>query len=1056
MTTTSKIQMPELQGDYGHLPLLNPAKPVQSLMEIAKKMGPIFRFEKPTQSTVYLSGRDLAAEVSDETRFDKSVSQALQNVRAFSGDGLFTSWTHEPNWKKAHNILLPSFSQKAMKGYHNMMADIAIQLVQKWERLNAGDAVDVSEDMTRLTLDTIGLCGFNYRFNSYYRENFHPFIESMTGALGEAMSKLQRTETDEAFLRKKEEVFQQNIQSMFSLVDQLIEERKEQPEQEWADDLLSHMLRSKDPETGEGLSDENIRFQIITFLIAGHETTSGMLSFAFYYLLKNPDVLKKAQEEADRVLTDSVPSYKEVKKLKYVQMILNETLRLWPTAPAFSLYAKEDQVIGGEYSIGRGEEVTVLLPQLHRDRSVWGEDAEEFKPERFEDMSTIPPHAFKPFGNGQRACIGQQFALHEATLVMGLLLKHFDFTDHTGYELDVKETLTLKPNQFTMKVKSRKKWMGFSVQAEEALKASKTEAVSKPPEDAHQTPLLVLYGSNMGTSEGLAMELAEKGVRYGFNAKAAPLDEYTGRLPREGAVVIFSASYNGNPPDNAQKFTEWLRGADSDEVKGVQYTVFGCGDRNWASTYQRIPDLIDRTLEEKGAIRFALKGEGDADADFDGDYEAWQEEFWPSAASYFRVQLSAEEPAAGEGLSVEFVTGETAVPLSESYNAFTAEVSAAKELQSEVSGRSTRHIELLLPEGIGYKEGGHIGIFPKNSPEIVSRVLRRFRLNGQEQLLLNGEGASTSHLPKGHPIGVRELFSKYVELQEPVTRSQLKILAAVNVCPPHRMELEAMLANYPEEILAKRVTMLELLETYMACELPFEQFLNLLPSLKPRYYSISSSPEMSPEKVSLTVSVLKDTAWSGTGEYNGVASGYLARLLPGDRVTCFVKEPQSGFERPADSETPIIMVGPGTGIAPFRGFLQGRRALKERGYKLGEAHLYFGCRAREHDYLYEQELLDAEKDGLVTLHTAFSREEGMAKTYVQHLMKEDSSHLISLLDLKGHLYICGDGSKMAPDVETVMKESYKTEKNASEEDAEKWLADLQQQGRFAKDVWAGK
>ncbi|WP_277423905.1 bifunctional cytochrome P450/NADPH--P450 reductase [Bacillus sp. FJAT-42376] len=1048
--------MPELQGAYGHLPLLNPAKPVQSLMKIAEKMGPVFRFEKLSRSAVYVSGHTLAAEVSDESRFDKSVSQALQNVRAFSGDGLFTSWTKEPNWKKAHNILLPSFSQRAMKGYHSMMADIAIQLVQKWERLNAGDSIDVADDMTRLTLDTIGLCGFNYRFNSYYRQDFHPFIDSMTGALGEAMSKLQRTETDETYLKEKEKAFQKNIQSMFSLVDQLIAERKQLGKEEWPDDLLSHMLRSIDPESGEGLDDENIRFQIITFLIAGHETTSGLLSFAFYYLLKNPGALKKAQEEADRVLTSSVPAFKEVKKLKYVQMILNETLRLWPTAPAFSLYAKEDDVIGGEYAISKGEEVTILLPQLHRDPSVWGGDADQFKPERFDDMSRIPQHAFKPFGNGQRACIGQQFALHEAALVMGMLLKHFDFTDHTNYELEVKETLTLKPDHFTMKVKSRKPFTGFGVQAEEPPKKETTVAFLQPAEDAHQTPMLVLYGSNMGTSEGLAKELAEKGIRYGFKAEAAPLDAYAGKLPKEGAVVVLSASYNGNPPDNAVKFTDWLEGADPDELEGVHYTVFGCGDRNWASTYQRIPHLIDAAMEAKGAVRVAERGEGDADADFEGDYEAWENQLWASIAARFGIDLPIENTSDGPALSVEFVSGEMAPPIASGYGAITAEVAAVKELQSEESGRSTRHIEFLLPDGIGYKEGGHIGIFPKNSPELVNRVLRRFQLNGHEQLVLSGEGAGTSHLPKGRPVGVRELFTNFVEFQEPVTRSQLKILAAVNVCPPHRMELEAMLERYQEEILAKRVTMLELLEKYMACELSFEQFVGMLPALKPRYYSISSSPETSAGRVSLTVGVLKTAAWSGAGEYNGVASGYLSRLLPGDRVTCFVKEPQSGFERPANPETPLIMVGPGTGISPFRGFLQGRRALKEQGYKLGEAHLYFGCRARKHDYLYEQELIEAEQDGLVTLHTAFSREEGKEKTYVQHLIKENASHLLSLLEKKGHLYICGDGSKMAPAVENVLTEIYQTEKAVSAGEAASWLADLQQQGRFSKDVWAGK
>ncbi|WP_338776959.1 cytochrome P450 [Metabacillus sp. FJAT-52054] len=1055
MTPRSRVPKLELKSSNHARPVLNPEKLVQSLMKVSERAGPIFQFDRPKNATIFISNHKLASEVFDESRFDKSVSHALQNLRPLSGDGLFTSWTHEPNWKKAHHILLPCFSQKAMKGYHSMMIDIAVQLLQKWERMNEGDSIDVSEDMTRLTLDTIGLCGFNYRFNSFYREQFHPFIESMGAALSDAMSKLMRSKKEAALFAEKEASFQAHIQVMFNLVDQVIEERKRLPEAEWADDLLSRMLRNTDPETGELLDDENIRFQILTFLIAGHETTSGLLSFAFYLLLKNKHVLQRAQEEADRVLTSSVPTYKEVKKLKYVQMILNETLRLWPTAPAISLYAKEPEVIGGRFALEKGQEVTVLIPRLHRDKSVWGDDAADFMPERFEDMSTIPPHAFKPFGNGQRACIGQQFALHEATLVLGLLLKHFDFIDHTDYQLDIKETLSWKPNGFTMKVKTRKKWIGPAPDMEKSIEESVIPSIQSKLENSHGSPLLILFGSNMGTSEGLAKQLAKRAAGLGFQVKIGPLDDFVCRLPNQGAVIIISSSYNGSPPDHARKFISWVAEANAAEMSGVAFAVFGCGDRSWSATYQRIPVYIDQKLEEKGALRIARLGQGDADTDLYGEYKEWERELWPSLASHFHIELQAESLEESDKLTVEFVSGDTLAPMAEVYKAFTAKIAVNKELQSSLSARSTRYIEISLPKDVNYREGGHIGILPCNSPESVNRVLRRFRLSGRETVVLKGEGAS--HLPMGQPIEVRKLLSACVELQHPVTRNQLKALTEATVCPPHKVELEAMLNRYQEDILAKRISILELLEKYMACELSFERYIGMLPALKPRYYSISSSPDKFPGRVSLTVSVLKEQAWSGAGEYKGVSSGYLAGLLPGDEVACFVREPLNGFQRPANPETPIIMVGAGSGVAPFRGFLQGRRVLQEQGCKLGVAHLYFGCRNSKHDFLYEQELKEAEKDGLVFLHTAFSREEGSAKIYVQQLIKEHASKLIALLlEKNGHLYICGDGSKMAPNVEGALKESYQAVKNASEEEAAAWLADLHQQGRFAKDVWPGK
>ncbi|MCD5322126.1 MULTISPECIES: bifunctional cytochrome P450/NADPH--P450 reductase [Pontibacillus] len=1056
MANARQIPSPKTYGPLGSLPLIDKDKMMQSLMKLADEYGPIFQFQFPGRLSTIISNHELIKEVSDESRFDKTVGPALQNVKAFGGDGLFTSETSEPNWKKAHNILLPSFSQQAMKGYHDKMADIAVQLVQKWSRLNDQESIHVTDDMTRLTLDTIGLCGFNYRFNSFYREELHPFVQNMVRGLDEAMSQLQRLGLQDKLMLKKKRQFQQDIQGMFTLVDQLIQDRKDQGDQ-GEDDLLSHMLKGHDPETGEKLSDENIRFQIITFLIAGHETTSGLLSFALHYLMKNPEVLEKAYAEVDEVLGDSgVPTYKQTKQLKYVRMILNEALRLWPTAPAFGLHAKEDTVIGGDIPIEQGETVMVLLPQLHRDKSVWGDDVEAFKPERFEDMKSIPQHAFKPFGNGQRACIGQQFAMHEATLVLGMLLQNFKFIDHTNYQLDVKETLTLKPEGLTMQVKPRRAQMAFQMTApkkEEDQKESKKEA-SVPK---HGTPLLLLYGSNLGTAKGVARELAEIGEAKGFSAHIASLDEYAGLMPLEGAVVIVSASYNGNPPDNAHEFVAWLDAAGENELTGVQYSVFGCGDRNWANTYQSVPKWIDEEMAKKGATPFAERGEGDASDDFEGQYETWEEGLWSKLAETFDLNLEGDTGQTANALTVEFVDGVTSTPLAKDHKAFTARVAESAELQGQTSERSTRHLDITLPSGVSYKEGDHLGIIPQNNQDLVDRVLRRFSLDGERFMVLSGSSGKTAHLPLDHPVSIKDLMTHYVELQEPATRAQIRELAANTTCPPHKVELEDLLQDevYKTEVLGKRTTMLQLLEKYMACELPFDRFVALLPPLKARYYSISSSPSVQEGKPSITVSIVRGPSWSGDGEYKGVASNYLASLEPGDEVACFINTPQSNFQLPESSETPMILIGPGTGVAPYRGFLQARQALREAGHELGEAHLYFGCRHPEQDYLYQEEFESFQENGLVKLHTAFSRLEGAEKTYVQDLLREDAEQVMGLLNKGARLYVCGDGSQMAPAVEEVLMESYEKIQSATREEAAEWLDGLQQKGIYAKDVWAG-
>ncbi|MBJ7930879.1 cytochrome P450 [Bacillus cereus group sp. N31] len=1045
-----EIPQPKTDGDFGNLLLLNKEKPLQSLMKIADQMGEIFKFETPNQVTRYVSSQRLVKEVCDESRFDKNIGPALKNVRSFAGDGLFTSWSYEKNWKKAHNILLPIFSQQAMKGYHAMMVDIAMQLIQKWERLNADEHIDVPEDMTRLTLDTIGLCGFNYRFNSFYRDQPHPFIMSMVRALDESMSQLQRVNPDDPSYKEKKFQLQKDIQYMNGLVDKIIADRKISGEQ--GDDLLAHMLNGKDPETGEVLDDENIRYQMITFLIAGHETTSGLLSFALYFLVKNPHILHKATEEATRVLIDPVPTYRQVKQLKYITMVLNESLRLWPTAPAFSLYPKEDTVLGGEYLLKQGEEIKVLIPQLHRDKIIWGEDVEEFRPERFENPSTIPQHAFKPFGNGQRACIGQQFAIHEAALVLGMMLKHFDFYDHENYELDIKETLTLKPEGLTLKAVSKKIPLG-GIPAPYREQPEKN--VRKVVDYVHNTPLLVLYGSNMGTSEGIARELVDIALSKGFAAQAASLDSHAGNLPKKGVVLIISASYNGNPPDNAKKFVEWLEKASEHEVKGVHYAVFGCGDKSWATTYQKVPFFIDEQLAIKGAERLTERGEGDASDDFEEAYEEWREQLWNDVADYFNLDIKGNETSAST-LSFEYVGSGAVATLTKVHSTFTAQVDKNKELQQPCSGRSTRHLEISLPSNVTYKEGDHLGVIPINYPELVNRVLTRFQLNGSHFIRLTSDNKKLVHLPLGRTVSINELL-QFVELQEPVTRHQLRAMAAKTVCPPHKIELEALLEKhvYKEQVLSRRLTMLELLERYPACEMEFSNFIELLPALRPRYYSISSSPRVNDQKLSITVGVVEDNAWSGNGKYRGIASTYLAQLKEGDSITCFISNSQSGFELPKNPKTPIIMVGPGTGIAPFRGFLQARKSMKINGESLGEAHLYFGCRSPQEDYLYQEELEQTQKEGIVALHTAFSRMKDQPKIYVQHLIKQDAEKVINLLNQGAHLYICGDGRKMAPDLENTLIKCYANIHNVSEQQASAWLQQLEENLYYSKDVWAG-
>ncbi|MCC8961867.1 cytochrome P450 [Bradyrhizobium sp. Pear76] len=1069
----SPIPHPPTKPVVGNMLSLDSTAPVQHLVKLSKELGPIFWLDMMGAPLVIVSGHDLVDELSDEKRFDKAVRGSLRRVRAVGGDGLFTADTREPNWSKAHNILMQPFGNRAMQSYHPSMVDIAEQLVKKWERLNADEEIEVVHDMTALTLDTIGLCGFDYRFNSFYRRDYHPFVESLVRSL-ETIMMTRGLPLEGLWMQKRRKTLTDDVGFMNKMVDEIIAERRGNTDvTSDKKDMLAAMMTGVDRATGEQLDDVNIRYQINTFLIAGHETTSGLLSCTIYALLKHPEVLKKAYEEVDRVLGPDVnarPTYQQVTQLTYITQCLKEALRLWPPAPAYGIAPLNDETIGGKYRLKKNTFITVLVMALHRDPSVWGPNPDVFDPENFsrEAEAKRPINAWKPFGNGQRACIGRGFAMHEAALAIGMILQRFKLLDVHRYQMHLKETLTVKPDGFRIKVRPRD-------DRDRGAFAGSTGAVAAAPKvqrapttrPGHNTPMLVLYGSNLGSAEELATRMADLSEINGFSVRLGPLDDYVGKLPEEGGVLIICASYNGAAPDNATQFVKWLESdLPKDAFAKVRYAVFGCGNSDWAATYQSVPRFIDEQLTKNGARAVYPRGEGDARSDLDGQFQKWFPEAAKVATKEFGIDwnftrtaedepLYAIEPVA-QGAVNTIVTQGGAVPM---------KVLANSELQNKEgahpSERSTRHIEVELPAGLKYRVGDHLSVVPRNDPTLVDSVARRFGFLPADQIRLQVSEGRRAQLPVGNAVSVGRLLTEFVELQQVATRKQIQIMAEHTRCPVTRPRLmayvgddDASAARYRTEVLARRKSVFDLLEEYPACELPFHLYLEMLSLLAPRYYSISSSPAGEAQRCSVTVGVVEAPASSGRGIYKGICSNYLARRRAGDTVHATIKETKAGFRLPDDNAVPIIMIGPGTGLAPFRGFLQERAARKARGATLGPAMLFFGCRHPEQDFIYADELKAFAADGIGNLYTAFSRADG-PKTYVQHLVAAQKDQVWELIQKGAIVYVCGDGGKMEPDVKTTLMSIYRERTGVDADAAARWIEEMGTRNRYVLDVWAG-
>jgi cytochrome P450/NADPH-cytochrome P450 reductase len=1063
------IPRPPRKPVVGNMLSIDSKAPTQHLTRLAKELGPIFWLDMMGTPMVIVSGADLVDELSDTTRFDKTVRGPLRRIRALAGDGLFTADTKEPNWSKAHNILLSPFSNRAMQSYHPMMVDIADQLIKKWERLNADDEIDVVHDMTALTLDTIGLCGFDYRFNSFYRRDYHPYVEALVRSL-ETVMMTRGLPFEGLFMRERRQHLEADIAFMNKMVDEIVAERRKQAEATSTKiDMLNAMLKGVDRGTGEQLDDINIRYQITTFLIAGHETTSGLLSSAIYALLKHPDVLAKAYAEVDRVFGADLaarPTHAQVTQFNYIQQILKESLRLWPPAPAYGVSPLADERIGGKYDLKKRTFVSVLVTALHRDPNVWGPYPDAFDPENFsrEAEAKRPVNAWKPFGNGQRACIGRGFAMHEAALALGMILQRFRLVDHERYQLALKETLTVKPDGFKIKVRARE-------DADRAEAASGPAPVAAPvgggmpgrARPGHNTPLLALYGSNLGSAEELATRVADLAAFNGFAATLAPLDDAVGKLPTEGGVIIFCASYNGAPPDNAAQFVKWLgNGLAPDALAGVRYAVFGCGNTDWAATYQAVPRLIDDGLSAHGARRVYERGEGDARADLTGQFEAWFEKLRPLAARELGIETEFSAETGAEPLYRVDPVAPSTIPLAAALGgAQPMKVLVNHELQSASSDRSTRHIEVALPAGTSYRVGDHLSVAPRNDPTLVDEVARRFGFQTGDQIRLIAAEGRRPQLPVGEPISVGRLLTEFVELQQVATRRQIQAMAAATRCPVTKPKLLALVGDdegagerHRAEVIVKRKSAFDLMREFPACEWPFAAYLESLSPLAPRYYSISSAPVSDATRCSVTVAAVRGPAASGEGVFKGVCSNYLGARRVGDIVHATIRATKAGFRLPEDAAVPILMVGPGTGLAPFRGFLQQRAAWKAEGRTLGPAMLFFGCRHPDQDFLYAEELRAFADRGIVELHVAFSRDGG-AKTYVQDLIERRSDRVGELIEAGAVIYVCGDGARMEPDVKRTLVGLRAARARVAEADARRWIEELGAAGRYVLDVWAG-
>jgi sulfite reductase (NADPH) flavoprotein alpha-component len=556
-----------------------------------------------------------------------------------------------------------------------------------------------------------------------------------------------------------------------------------------------------------------------------------------------------------------------------------------------------------------------------------------------------------------------------------------------------------------------------------AQQAMQEPALEMAAVSADKPTLTILYGSQTGNAEELAEKLADKANGHGIKASVIDMAAYKPKqLKKEQHLAVLSSTHGeGDPPDNALDFYEFLQSRKAPKLGDLQYSVLSLGDSSYEFFCQTGKDF-DSRLSDLGAK--AIVPRVDCDVDYDDAAEAWIEELVNALAE------SAQPQQLNTALASKPPQKQTQF---DRKNPFPATVLTRQKLNGRGSEKEVLHIELSLEDSeLSYQPGDAVGVYPQNDPYLVAELIDLMGFDHDEQVELDNDTFKLS-----------ELLLHYREITV-LTRPLLEKWAALI----QSESLDKLLAdkNALNQWLQGR-DLIDLQQQYPLNGVDASEFVGLLRKLPPRLYSIASSQAAVEDEVHLTVAAVRYSAHER--ERSGVASTWLADRLGEEETVPVYIDGNKNFKLPEDDTTPIIMVGPGTGVAPFRSFMQER----EERQASGANWLFFGDQHFLTDFLYQVEWLGWRESGLLTrLDVAFSRDQ-QQKVYVQHRLRERAADIWQWLQDGAYLYVCGDAVSMAPDVNEALLDIISEQGKLSRDEANNYLRDLSKDKRYQRDVY---
>lgn len=537
--------------------------------------------------------------------------------------------------------------------------------------------------------------------------------------------------------------------------------------------------------------------------------------------------------------------------------------------------------------------------------------------------------------------------------------------------------------------------------------------------------ITVLYGTESGNSEMLADKLTKAAKKKGHKAKLTNMADISPKdlVGTDTLLVIVSTWGDGEPPETAESFhEEFMKGGI--DLKGVDFSVCALGDTSYDQFCQTGIDF-DSQLEKLGATRIVDRV--DCDVDFDDAYASWEKTVWEKLGASNGAAPSLGAAALASAPAIAF----------DKKNPYPAEVLENIVLSGDYSAKETIHVEFSLEgSGFQYEPGDVLCVIPQNAESTVTALLAAIKVNASAEVELKNIGKTTlSDAIKNH-LDITGISKKVANNIQALSGSK---------------ELAALIAGEAETSFKDWSYGREIIDLLEFVDLPdsltAQQLVDCFRALPPRLYSIASSPKAHPDEVHLTVAAVR---YETNGkERKGVASTFLADdAKQGTKVNVYLHK-NKNFRLPESGDTPIIMVGPGTGIAPFRAFIEERAEDEAKG----ESWLFFGDQKYNEDFLYQLEFQDHLKSGALSkLDVAFSRDRP-EKVYVQHKMAEHAAELWAWLEKGAHFYVCGDASRMAKDVNDTLIDIISTQGKKTKEEATEYLTALKKDKRYQRDVY---